>query len=64
MEPREAALEAEDEDVARERQRVLGGQASDSVLLIENLTKVLDFMKHSTYMQPYLISLHDFTKAL
>ncbi|CAH1774058.1 unnamed protein product [Owenia fusiformis] len=40
IKPRETNLDDEDEDVARERQRVITGGANDDMLRIEELTKV------------------------
>lgn len=40
LKPTNTSTEEEDEDVARERTRVMSGNAKDDVLRIEELTKV------------------------
>lgn len=51
----------EDVDVAQEREKVLSGQTKDSVLRLENLTKVCCLsMQHFTNLVPKLINLHFF----
>lgn len=42
---RHEETEDEDEDVAKERTRVLAGGATDEALMIQNLTKVFNFLQ-------------------
>ena len=43
IKPSGAALDDEDEDVAKERRRVMSGGAEEDVLKIQELTKVVKF---------------------